>query len=75
MRSTRCPGKSALPGGWTVTASDITGVSDVSITIDGVSQQWPAANGELQSRPLTRYDFPNLVDSSQPAFPSVPSPP
>ena len=57
-----------------LTASAITGVSAVSITIDGVPQQWPAASGELQSEPLTRYDFPGLVLSSQPAFPSVPSP-
>ena len=57
-----------------LTASEITGVSSVSITIDGVPQQWPAGSGELQSAPLTRYDFPGLVLSSQPAFPSVPSP-
>ena len=57
-----------------LTASEITGVSSVAITIDGVSQQWPAGSGELQSAPLTRYDFPGLVLSSQPAFPSVPSP-
>jgi hypothetical protein len=56
-----------------LTASDITGVSAVSIAIDGVVQQWPAASGELTD-PLTRYDFPGLVLSSQPAFPSVPSP-
>jgi Sporulation and spore germination len=57
-----------------LTASEITAVSAVSITIDGVPQQWPASSGELQSEPLTRYDFPGLVLSSQPAFPSVPSP-
>jgi spore germination protein GerM len=57
-----------------LTASEITGVSAVSIAIDGVPQQWPAASGVLQSEPLTRYDFPGLVLSSQPAFPSVPSP-
>lgn len=57
-----------------MTASEITSVSAVSISIDGIPQQWPAANGELQSDPLTRYDFPGLVLSSQPAFPSVPSP-
>ena len=56
------------------TATAINAVSSVSITIDGVPQQWPAANGELQNDPLTRYDFPGLVVSSQPAFPSVPSP-
>jgi hypothetical protein len=57
-----------------LTASEITGVSAVSIAIDGIPQQWPSASGELQSEPLTRYDFPGLVVSSQPAFPSVPSP-
>ncbi len=57
-----------------LTASEITGVSSVEIAIDGVPQQWPAGSGELQSEPLTRYDFPGLVLSSQPAFPSVPSP-
>jgi spore germination protein GerM len=57
-----------------LTGTEITGVSAVSIEIDGVPQQWPAASGELQSKPLTRYDFPGLVLSSQPAFPSVPSP-
>jgi hypothetical protein len=57
-----------------LTASALTGVSAVSIAIDGVPQQWPTVTGELQSEPLTRYDFPGLVVSSQPAFPSVPSP-
>jgi len=57
-----------------LTGTEISGVSAVSIQIDGVPQQWPAANGELQSEPLTRYDFPGRVLSSQPAFPSVPSP-
>ena len=57
-----------------LTASEITGVSAVSIEVDGVPQQWPASSGELQSEPLTRYDFPNMVLSSQPPFPSVPSP-
>jgi hypothetical protein len=57
-----------------LTASQITGVSGVIITVDGVRQQWPASSGELKSEPLTRYDFPGLVLSSQPAFPSVPSP-
>lgn len=57
-----------------LTASETSGVSSVTIAIDGVPQQWPAASGELQSEPLTRYDFPGLVLTSQPAFPSVPSP-
>lgn len=57
-----------------LTASDISGVSSVSIEIDGVPQEWPAVSGELRSEALTPYDFPGLVLSSQPAFPSVPSP-
>lgn len=57
-----------------LTASEIASVSAVSIAIDGIPQQWPSASGELQSEPLTRYDFPGLVVSSQPAFPAVPSP-
>jgi spore germination protein GerM len=57
-----------------LTGTEITGVSAVSIEIDGVPQQWPSGSGELQSEPLTRYDFPGRVLSSQPAFPSVPSP-
>ena len=57
-----------------LTASEITGVTAVSIAVDGIPQQWPAVSGELQSEPLTRYDFPGRVVSSQPAFPSVPSP-
>jgi spore germination protein GerM len=57
-----------------LTGTEVTGISSVSIEIDGVPQQWPAASGELQSEPLTRYDFPGRVLSSQPAFPSVPSP-
>ncbi len=57
-----------------LTASEISGVSAVTIAIDGVPQQWPAASGELRSEPLTRYDFPGRVVTSLPAFPSVPSP-
>ena len=57
-----------------LTASEISGVSTVTIAIDGVPQQWPTANGELQIQPLTRYDFPGLMQTSQPSFPSVPSP-
>ena len=56
------------------TASELDGVQSVKILIEGADQQWPAGNGELQSDPLTTYDFPGLVQSSQPAYPAVPSP-
>lgn len=56
------------------TASELDGVQSVKILIEGADQQWPAGNGELQSDPLTTYDFPGLVQSSQPAYPAIPSP-
>ena len=51
-----------------------TGVDNVRIEIDGEPRQWPDGSGELQSGPLTSYDFPGLVASAQPAYPSAPFP-
>jgi spore germination protein GerM len=56
------------------TATDIDGVRSVQLRIDGEPRVWPLGNGELTDRPLTEYDFPGLVESSQPAFPAIPSP-
>jgi hypothetical protein len=56
------------------TATDIDGVRSVQIRIDGEERAWPLGNGELTDRPLTQYDYPGLVESSQPAFPAIPSP-
>ncbi len=56
------------------TASGLVGVQSVKILIDGTEQQLPAGNGELQSMPLTIYDYPGLVLSSQPAYPAIPTP-
>jgi spore germination protein GerM len=56
------------------TATDIEGVRSVQLRIDGEPRVWPIGNGELTSRPLTQYDYPGLVESSQPAFPAIPSP-
>lgn len=56
------------------TASELRGVRSVSISVDGAEQQWPSGNGDLQSAPLTVYDYPGFVQSSQPAFPAIPSP-
>jgi spore germination protein GerM len=57
------------------TGSDVAGARSVKILVDGADQQWPAGNGDLQSAPLTVYDFPGLVQSSQPDYPAIPSPP
>ena len=56
------------------TGSDLAGVRSVKIVVNGADQQWPAGNGDLQSSPLTVYDFPGLVQSSQPDYPAIPSP-
>lgn len=56
------------------TATDIDGVQSVQLRIEGEPGVWPLGNGELTQRPLTKYDYPGLVESSQPAFPAIPSP-
>jgi len=56
------------------TATDIDGVQSVQLRINGEPRVWPLGNGELTDRPLTKYDYPGLVESSQPAFPAIPSP-
>ena len=57
------------------TASELPGVRSVQLLVDGVAQQWPAGNGEARSEPLTVYDYPGMVQSSQPAYPAIPTPP
>jgi spore germination protein GerM len=56
------------------TASELDGVHAVRILIEGAEQQWPDGNGELQTAPLTTYDFPGRVESAQPAYPAIPTP-
>jgi len=56
------------------TASELAGVHGVKITVEGADQQWPAGDGSLQSTPLTVYDYPGLLASTQPAYPAIPSP-
>ena len=55
------------------TASQLDGVRAVRILIDGEPQVWPVGNGGLAERPLTIYDYPGLVESSQPDYPTIPS--
>ena len=56
------------------TATTIEGVEAVQLRIAGEPRVWPLGSGELTDRPLTAYDYPGLVESSQPAFPGLPSP-
>jgi len=55
------------------TATGIDGVQAVQLRIDGEPRVWPLGNGQLTDRPLTVYDYPGLIESTQPAFPAVPS--
>ena len=55
------------------TASEIDGIEQVRIQIDGENQVWPVGDGENTGRPLTVYDDPGFIESSQPAYPAIPS--
>lgn len=55
------------------TASELDRVSRVRLLVDGVAQPWPRGDGQLVSEPLTVFDFPDRVASSQPDFPAIPS--
>ena len=56
------------------TATEIDGVRAVRLRVNGEDQRWPKGDGETREGALTVYDFPGLVQSAQPAYPSVPSP-
>lgn len=55
------------------TAGELDGVQAVRIRVNNENRVWPLGDGELTDRPLTVYDYPGLVESSQPALPAVPS--
>jgi spore germination protein GerM len=55
------------------TAGEIDGVQAVQLRIEGIPRVWPLGSGELTDRPLTPYDYPGLVETSQPAFPAIPA--
>ena len=56
------------------TATDIEGIQFVQLRIEGTPRVWPLGNGELTGRPLTAFDYPGLVESTQPDFPGTPAP-
>ena len=55
------------------TGSELEGVRTVRIRVDGQIRAWPDGQGELQTAPLTVYDYPGIAESAQPAYPPVPS--
>lgn len=56
------------------TCSELPGARSVKILVEGADQEWPRGNGEVQSEPLTVYDYPGLVQTAQPAYPAIPTP-
>ncbi len=55
------------------TASEIENVLSVQITFEGQPVSWPTADLDVTDQPLRVYDYPGMVLSAQPAYPSVPS--
>jgi hypothetical protein len=45
----------------------------VQITVDGEVIAWPKGNLESTTGLLRTYDYPGVVRTSQPAYPSIPS--
>jgi hypothetical protein len=56
------------------TMSELDRVNRVLILVDGLAQPWPRGDGQLVSGPLTVFDFPAKVVTSQPDYPSLPAP-
>lgn len=56
-----------------MTATAIDEVDEVTIRVNGEDQMWPRGDGALTDQPLTPYDFPGLVESTQPPYPSLSS--
>jgi hypothetical protein len=55
------------------TATELDGVGRVQITVDGQTVAWPRQVGGDTSAPLSIYDYPGLVQSTQPDFPALPA--
>lgn len=55
------------------TAVAIDQVQLVRLRVDGENQVWPTGDGEGTTEPLSIYDYPGFLETSQPAFPTPPS--
>ena len=56
------------------TSLEVRNVQRVQLLVNGISQQWPGGDGSLRTAALTGFDFPGLIETTQPNFPAVPSP-
>ena len=55
------------------TATEIDDVRQVRLRVDGQNRSWPTGSGEVTDQPLTIYDYPGYVETSQPAYTALPS--
>jgi len=55
------------------TASEIPGVRAVRLRINGQDQAWPRGDGQSRQGDLRVFDYPGFAESSQPAYPAIPS--
>lgn len=55
------------------TAVEIDQVQLVRLRVDGQNQGWPTGNGEVTDEPLSIYDYPGFLETSQPDFPALPA--
>jgi spore germination protein GerM len=56
-----------------LTATELNNVDEVLLLVEGEDPQWPNAAGVLRPGALTRFDYIELLDWAQPAYPAVPS--
>lgn len=64
--------RSAL-GQIVATATAVNTVDAVAIRVNGEARSWPKGDGTLTDQELSRYDFPGMVESTQPPYPSLSS--
>ena len=55
------------------TSNEIDGVENLGLQINREDQVWPRGDGQNTNRRLTIYDYPGFVESSQPAYPAIPT--
>jgi spore germination protein GerM len=53
------------------TATELDGIEAVQVEIDGEPLSVPTPSGTATNVPLRIYDFPNTVQTSQPAYPAA----
>lgn len=53
------------------TAYEFGGLTGVLVTVNGVPGQWPTPVDGQTDRPLTVFDYPGVLEWSQPDFPNA----